>query len=154
MSPSRNGFTLIEVAFSIAILAFALVTMIGLLTVGLSAEKSSVENTRMAAMAGYVMASERMNSFTNVSASGYTTNYYFDLQGNATNAASTATAPYLECIVTNNASAINTNTGIADFTILNPVSGITNVVPMKMLFIYPLPAPANTNVFYFNRSNE
>jgi len=145
MSPSRNGFTLVEVAFAIAILAFVLVTLIGLLAVGLSTQKASVENTRMAAMAGYVMASERMEPFATVSSSSYSTNYYFDLQGN-TNASA---ASYLQCTVTNNASAVNSSTGISDSTILG-----ANVVPMKMLFIYPLPAPANTNVFYFNRSNE
>ena len=145
MSPSRNGFTLVEVAFAIAILAFVLVTLIGLLAVGLSTQKASVEDTRLAAMAGYVMASEHLKPYATIAVSGYSTIYYFDLQGNTNTSASS----YLECTVTNNASAVNSATGISDATILG-----ANVTPMKMAFIYPLPAPAKTNVFYFNRSNE
>lgn len=145
MSPSRNGFTLVEVAFAVAILAFVLVTLIGLLAVGLSTQKASVENIRMAAMSGYVMASEQMKPFATVSTAGYTTNYYFDLQGN-TNIES---ASYLQCTVTNAAGAVNSATGLADSSVLGG-----NVVPEEMVFVYPLPAPAKTNVFYFNRSNE
>jgi len=145
MSPTRRGFTLVEVALAIAVLAFALVTLIGLLTVGLSSQKSSLEDTRIAAMASYVMATERMNPYATVSSSSYSTNYYFDLQGST----NTVAASYLQCTVTNVASVVNSSTGIPNSIILG-----ANVVPMKMIFVYPLPAPARTNVFYFNRSNE
>ncbi len=143
---SRNGFTLVEVAFAIAVLAFVLVTLIGLLTVGLSTQKSSSEDTRLAAMVGYVIATERMKPFATVCSPTYTTStpYYFDLQGN-TNAQS---ASYLQCSVSN----VSSLSGNSSF--LGIGNGNTNIAPMKAVFTYPLPSQVKTNVFYFNRSNE
>lgn len=138
MPSHRQGFTLVEVAFAIALLAFAMVTLIGLLAVGLSSQKASNEDTRIAAMVGYVISTERMRPFATVAGTGYTTNYYFDLQGN-TNASG---ASYLKCTV-NNVSASNTS-----------ILGTTNVATMQAVFVYPLPAATRTNVFFYNRSNN
>ena len=154
MSRYRHGFTFVEVTIAIAILAFSLIALIGLLGIGLSGEKSSSDDTRTAGMVDYVIASERKNAFTNVSAVNYATNYYFDILGN-TNSQS---ASYAQCTVTN----VSTNT----VSSANPTgqtmwtnSGIvgTNVASMKAVFTYPLTAPAAnrmTNVYYFNRSNQ
>ena len=135
----RRGFTFVEVVFAIAVLSFALIGMLGLLSVGFSTQKSSAEDTRLAAMAHYVMATEHMKPFADVTGAGYTATYYFDLLGN-TNIASTS---YLSCVVTN-------------ITAVTPATG-TNLVPMQAVFTYPLAAPAanrKKNVFYFDRAND
>lgn len=153
MSPNRYGFTLVEVTIAIAIFAFALIAMAGLLIVGLSSERSSSEDTRKAAMVDYVIATERSDSFADVSAADYSTNFYFDVLGN-TNSQSDA---YAQCTITNVStnSIVSSNTG-STITLTN--SGIVgpNVASLKAVFTYPLTAPATnrvTNVYYFNRSN-
>jgi len=139
MSSGRRGFTLVEMAVAIAILAFVLVSLTGLLSVGLSTQKSSLDDTRAAAVAQYVIAMEHMNSFANVSVSSYTTNYYFDLSGNT----NTAAASYYQAKVSN-ISSFSGNSGLLG----------ANVAPMQLMLTYPLPACTKTNVFYYNRSNE
>ena len=144
MSPRRNGFTLVEMAVALAVLAFAMVTLIGLLAVGLSSQKSSTEDTRLAAMVGYVISTERMRTFVTVSNPSYTTNYYFDIQGNT----NTQSASYLRCTVTNVSSSNSS------------ILGGTNIATMQAVFVYPwvagtpLSAGTKTNVFFYNRSNN
>jgi uncharacterized protein (TIGR02598 family) len=145
MSRNRLGFTFVEVTIAIAILAFTLIVLIGLLEIGLFSEKASSDDTRMGGMVDYVIATERKNSFANVSAESYTTNYYFDILGD-TNA---QTAAYVQCTVSN----VSTNSigSLTNSAVVGP-----NVAPFKAVFTYPLTAPAanrTTNVYYFNRSN-
>jgi uncharacterized protein (TIGR02598 family) len=155
MLRNRNGFTFVEVTIAIAILAFSLIALIGLLGIGLSGEKSSAEDTRFAGMADYVIATERNNTnstFATASAANYSSTYYFDLLGN-TNSQSAA---YALCTVTNISTNSIVTSNTPSTTLVNSNVVGSNVASFKAVFTYPLSAPAAnrmTNVYYFNRSN-
>ncbi|MEI9997964.1 MAG: hypothetical protein WDO13_01760 [Verrucomicrobiota bacterium] len=112
---------------------------------GLSTQKSSSQDTRLADMMGYVMATERTKPFATVAAPGYVSvPYYFDLQGN-TNAPS---ASYLQATVSN-VSGVGSNAAL-----LGIGNGNTNLAPMRAVFIYPLPRRPRPMSSISNRSNE
>ncbi len=146
----RRSFTLVEVILAVSLLAFALVALIGLLGISLSSEKSSSQDIQLATEVSYVLTTERTNSFATVAAAGYGRNYYFDFAGNflGTNRPAATDPPpaYLLCIVTN-VGGLSTNAAFLG----------ANIAAMRAMFTYPIFAPAGsqqTNVIYFNRSNE
>lgn len=80
-SSTRHGFSLVEVILSLGIVSFALVAMLGLLSVGFNASKQSTEDTLISTMTSKITSELRGTS--SVTAATMTTpkEYYFDAQG-------------------------------------------------------------------------
>ncbi len=87
-----------------------------------------------------MITTESLKSYAVVSAAGYSTTYYFDLNANT----NTPSASYFKCTVTNIAS-LGSNPAF--------LASNTNFAPMQMTLAYPISAPVNSNVFYYNRAN-
>ena len=122
------GFSLIEIMLALGVLSFALVSIIGLLNVGLSASKAAQIDTTKAAVTRSILSSLR----TDVS-SGYSggTNW-FNFDGSTNVGASGA---YFQCVVATNA----------------PPAAIpaVNMIAIRIEFQYPLSAASpnrTTNV--------
>src|SRR5437764_7218016 len=59
---SSNGFTMVEIAIAVAVIAFALVAIIGILPAGLQVQKENREDTLMAQDGTYFMEAIRNGS--------------------------------------------------------------------------------------------
>ena len=79
----RRAFTLVEIVLALAVLAFCLVSLFGLFSVGLSNSRKSDENTAIAGMSSQVFGVLRAQ---NTNAAGQTVSFYFDADGQMTNA--------------------------------------------------------------------
>lgn len=75
----RAGFSMVEVVMALGIVSFALVSIFGLLSVGLQANKQSGSDTVVASMTAQVTS--RIQSGKDSVAAGATANYFFDNQG-------------------------------------------------------------------------
>lgn len=64
--PSSRGFGLVEIAISLAIISFALVSLIGLMAVGLEAGKASREDTMVAALIRSEVTKLASQGYTNI----------------------------------------------------------------------------------------
>jgi len=87
------AFSLVEIVLAIGIVSFALLGMMGLVSVSFQSERSSASDTDLAALSQQVFSSLRSRPFTNLS----DTNYFFDADGSLTT--NSAGAVY-ECAVT------------------------------------------------------
>ena len=132
---NRNGFSLVEVVMALGIVAFALVSMLGLFSVGIGASKHSGEDTEVASMSAQVMS--RLRNITN-SAVPATTNLYFDYQGRFTNTANSQYG-YYECRLTTQSAS---STEISSDT--------TSLIKAKMTFCWPSSTSQrpNTNIVH------
>ncbi len=130
----RRAFTLVEVVLAIGVLSFCLITLLGLLGVGLGNGLKSNDDTVLASMAWE--AANNLRSETNL-AGGFTTNFYFDHTGQSLTSASGA---YFKCAVTTN----NPTAGQA------PASIDTNLVLAALQFTWPasLANAPHTNTVY------
>ena len=88
-SNRQPGFSLIEVVIALGIMGFALVSILGLMTVGLHSSKTSREYTLLSAMAQEVIADVRSQPYDTLATQTYT----FDEEGNLT----TGTDAVYEC---------------------------------------------------------
>jgi uncharacterized protein (TIGR02598 family) len=135
MSERRGeAFTLVEVVIALGVLSFCLITLLGLLGVGLNNGLKSNDDTTVASMTWEV--ANNLRSETNLPA-GFFTNYYFDHTGQATN---TVSAAYYSCRVTTN----NPTTSQA------PQPLDTNFIIATLQFTWPtsvIPSP-HTNTVY------
>lgn len=132
---NRGGFSLVEVVMALGIAAFALVSMLGLFSVGIGAGKHSGEDTEISAMSLQVIS--RFRNITN-NAIPASTNLYFDYQGRYTNTANPLFA-YYECkLTTQSASATEIS------------SDTTSLLKAKMTFCWPSTAAQrpNTNIVH------
>lgn len=75
----RAAFSMVEVVVALGIISFALVSIFGLLSVGLIASKQSGQDTVVASMAGQILS--RIQSGKDTLTVGTAINYYFDNQG-------------------------------------------------------------------------
>lgn len=94
-----RAFSLVEVVISLAVISFALLTLLGLFGVGMASGRKSGEDTSLASISWQVLTD--LQSQTNFKAaaiaSSASTNYIFDYTGQPTNA---ETRPYFACQVT------------------------------------------------------
>lgn len=98
------GFSLVEVAIAMGIISFALVALLGLLSVGVRAGKDSHDDT-MAAEISRVAFSEWKSGTNNFSMGDSTmTNYYTYDAKRLSGAGSSA---YFECLILNTTHSIN-----------------------------------------------
>ena len=78
----RNGFSLVEVAMSLAIVAFASVTMVGLIPFGLTSFHQAMNNTVESSIVQNLTNNILLTSFSNLQAmAASNTKYYFDSNG-------------------------------------------------------------------------
>ena len=136
---SSHGFSLIEVAIAMGIVAFVLVALMGLLSVGLNSGKKSSEDTQVASMASQLAGLWR-NSTSNHLTPKTTRLYYFDRDGQQTNTTQAAAAFYACKVVAGN---------VAPSEI---AADTTNLVRVQMIFTWPAHLPEgsrpNTNIVY------
>jgi uncharacterized protein (TIGR02598 family) len=132
-----SGFALVEIAIAIGIMAFALVAILSLLSVGLKAGRDATDDTVITTMATAVIGQLRATnrSVAQLTAlNGTATNYYFDSSGGGwtTNdfGASNASSLY-ECKVEFTNSFSNTTAS-------------SNVILARLMFAWPVQAaPSN-----------
>jgi len=93
-----RAFSLVEVVISLAVISFALLTLLGLFGVGMASGRRSGEDTSLASIAWQTLTDlqSQTNFKAQAIASGVTTNYFFDYTGQPTNA---ETQPYFACKV-------------------------------------------------------
>jgi uncharacterized protein (TIGR02598 family) len=82
---ARRAFTLVEVVVALGVFTFCSVSLVGLFSVGLSNSRKSSEDTAIASMSSQIFDILRAE---NTNAAGQTLTYYFDVDGQMTNAAS------------------------------------------------------------------
>ena len=73
------AFGLVEIAISLGIIAFVMISLLGLMVVGLDAGKLSHEDTVIAAMAKTVLTDVRTNSYASLA--GMRETRYFEFDG-------------------------------------------------------------------------
>lgn len=74
-----RGFSLVEVVLALGVISFAIVSLLGLMTVSTGASRLSDEDTVIAAIARQVDTELRNTTFANLPATG--TAWYFDNEG-------------------------------------------------------------------------
>jgi type II secretory pathway pseudopilin PulG len=132
LRPSRDralrSFTLIEVVLAIAVIAFVLVSILGLMTYSQQLVKQADTYSRLSNVAAQVLGQFDRQPFA-ISTNCAATNavYYFSYEGLPTN----STAAYFQCNVTN-----------ANL----PHSLLTNVMQIQLNICWPVPVLNNTNV--------
>jgi uncharacterized protein (TIGR02598 family) len=85
-SSRGRAFTLIEVVFALAVASFGLVSMLGLLCVGVQTAHEAISTTTEAEIAQQLANQLQLGAYSTVSSSP-STNFYFTQEGFATNAA-------------------------------------------------------------------
>jgi type II secretory pathway pseudopilin PulG len=123
-----NSFTLVEVVFAIALIAFVLISVLGLMTYASQLVQQADTYSRLSNVVGQVSAKYDSQPYS-VSTNYATTNmvYYFTSEGLPTNKASA----YYQCNVTN-----------ADLSTWT----LTNVMQIQMTITWPQPRPTSTNI--------
>ena len=107
---SLASFSLVEVAIALGIVTFAIVSLFGLLVVGMQANRASQGDTALALASKYVLSSLRT---TNVWPASQT--IYFDYQGVATNISRQPTF-YTNITTTAASTTANLTTVVMTFT--------------------------------------
>lgn len=134
--PGRLGsFTLVEVVIAIGVIAFVLVSILGLMTYASQLVQQADTYTRLSSVTGQVLAQFESQPYT-VSTNCATTNavYYFTHEGLPTNSASA----YYQCNVA--------NANVAPWT-------LTNVMQIQMSIRWPKPQFTSTNVIITSTLN-
>jgi len=134
-TPKPNSFTLVEVVIAIAIIAFSLISILGLMTYTSQVLQQSDTYSRLANVSGQVLAQYDSQPFS-VSTNCALTNasYYFTYEGLPTNSA----GAFYQANVTN----------------ANPVGWtLTNVMQLQVTIRWPKPQFINTNVIITSSFN-
>lgn len=130
-----NSFTLVEVVIAIAVIAFSLVSILGLMTYASQLVQQADTYSRLSRVTGQVLAQLRSQPYA-VSTNCATTNavYYFTYEGLPTN----SLGAYYQCNTTN----------------ANPSTWtLTNVMQIQLTVRWPMPQFANTNVIITSTLN-
>ncbi len=125
------AFSLVEVVIALGVISFALVSMIGLMGVGINASRQSSENTALTAMISQVLGKVRASSNAPPA-----TNFFFDADGlPLTNSA----GAIYQCAVS------STNPPATE---ISDVSG--NFLKATLVFTWPVSAavPPHTNAVH------
>jgi type II secretory pathway pseudopilin PulG len=134
--PSDLGsFTLVEVVIAIAVIAFVLISVLGLMTYASQLVQQSDTYSRLSHISGQVLAQLNSQPFS-VSTNCATTNavYYFTAEGLPTN----GTSAYYQCNLTN-----------AD----SPNWTLNNMMQIQISIRWPKPQFVNTNVIITSTLN-
>ena len=130
-----SSFTLVEVVVAIAVIAFVLISILGLMTYTSQLVQQADTYSRLAVVSDQVLAKFGSQPFS-VSTNCARTNaaYYFTYEGLPTN----STAAFYQCNVT------NANT---------PAWTLTNVMQIQISIRWPKPQFSNTNVIISSTLN-
>ena len=130
-----SSFTLVEVVIAIAVIAFVLVSILGLMAYASQLVQQSDTFSRLSNVSGQVLAQFESQPYS-VSTNCASTNavYYFTSEGLPTNNA----GAYYQCNVTN-----------ADL----PTWTLTNVMQIQVSIRWPKPQFTNTNVIITSTLN-
>lgn len=130
-----NSFTLIEVVIAIAIIAFVLVSMLGLMTYASQLGRQADTYSRLSNVMGQVLAQFNSQPYS-ISTNCATTNavYYFTYEGLPTN----SSGAYYQCSVTN-----------ADL----PPWSLTNMMQIQVSVRWPKPQFTSTNIVITSAAN-
>lgn len=136
----KFAFSLVEVVIAVGLVSFALLALVGLLTVGLKSSRESAEDTILSLCTETTQALVRAEGFSQVSANaayapGDTTpDFFFDSGGIVQTDSAGAplraqnTNSLYGCLVTRSAPALSQPT--------------TNLLVYQLKFVWPLAAPA------------
>ena len=128
----EKAFSLVEVVMALGVISFALVGMLGLLSVGFTAAKKSTNATNVAAIASQVASTIRNDTTITTAAlsamaapGGTPKNYYFDYSGMMQTAQNTDSR-YLCEVWTKTVSAVTSLSGytVLVMTVSSPVSAL------------------------------
>jgi len=125
-----RAFTLVEVVIALAVVSISLVVLLGLFSTGLVSSRKANNDTNLSAIVWQVASSLRSQTAANLT---FPTNYYFDINGESTNNANTAT--YYKC-------AINAAPSTFDNAITNSANppayfAAANFTNVQLLISYP-----------------
>jgi type II secretory pathway pseudopilin PulG len=124
----QESFTLVEVVFAIAVIAFILISVLGLMTYASQLVQQSDTYSRLSAIEGQIFARFDIQPFsTSTNCANTNAVYYFTAEGLPTNSA----AAIYQCNVT--------NADPAGWT-------LTNVMQIQVTIMWPKPRFTNTNV--------
>lgn len=128
---AEKAFSLVEVVMALGVISFALVGMLGLLSVGFTAAKKSTKATTLAAISSQVAAVIRNNTnFTSAQLtllSGNPTNIYFDYSGRMQSSKDQGSDSYYLCEVRTRAvTAVSSLSGytVLVMTVSSPVKAL------------------------------
>lgn len=122
---ARSGFTLTEVAIALGIVAFVLIPLLGLMSVGMGAGRHSIEDTVIAGLTKMVLTDLKTNSYSNLPT--YSSTRIFDYSGKPT-----ATNGYFSCSVSGAAHAATHP--------LQDLTSVANAVRVTLTFTWPIGA--------------
>ena len=153
---SVEGFSLVEVVIAIGVASFCLIAVLGLLPVGMKANKDSSNQTTAAGLAMAIASDLKATPATTPAISTNSTTYRLSIPP-AGSAATTSTL-YLSEDGSTNASASDFKSSYrATVTITPPASGLKSATAARILVTWPATAAvSNTssleNLIYLNRN--
>jgi len=136
-TPPRRlaSFTLVEVVIAVAVTAFVVISILGLMVYASNVVQQSDKYARLASVASQVQAALDSQNYNGIRKTGLTTNltYYFTSEALPTNSA----AAFYQCDVTNSAPTSSS---------LNDLFGNSFIEPVQIKIRWPKPIFSNTNV--------
>ncbi len=125
---ARHGaFTLVEIALALAVISFALLALLGLISVSLQASKNANHDTQIALASEYALSLLTSQPYATLAGASATTNY-FDYQGAPTTQSSVTDPAVFNCIIQ------TSTTNMAPFSWAN---GNTNLIAVELTFTWP-----------------
>jgi type II secretory pathway pseudopilin PulG len=133
--PGAGSFTLVEVVIAIAVIAFVLVSVLGLLAYTSQLVQQADTYARLSNVGGQVLAQINSQPYTvSTNEAGTNAATYFTYEGIPTN----STGAYYQC----------------NFTNANPSTwGIPNVMQIQLTIRWPSPQFVNTNIIITSAVN-
>jgi uncharacterized protein (TIGR02598 family) len=150
-SLSGRAFTLVEVVLALGVVSFGLISMLGLLTVGLKTFHDAMSQTTETEIAQQISNQLQLANFSSISGIKNSSNYYFTQEGlQLTNGSSTSTAP---------ASTVYTASVAAPSVLAVPgvTSSTSSLATNTMTFvisIWSVNSPQTTNAFAIQIANN
>ena len=141
-TPKLCGFSLVEGAISLGVVAFALTGIVGLLSATLKTSKSSMDDLLVSEMTSDLVNTLRKQDFTNISANP--TNVFFDVSGKRINGVDSATGVIsnvpAESAVSQGAVYVCAPTVTSDTSM--EANGIPNLWRISLKFRWPAGNPS------------
>ncbi len=133
------AFTLVEVVLALGVASFGLISMLGLLSVGLRTAHDAISTTTETEICQQLANQLQLSNYSTISTSGPTT-YYFTQEGFATN----------------QANAVYTATVSAPTTLTAPGNTPANSANMKsvVISIWSVSSPQHTNAVPIEIANN
>ncbi|MBC8002242.1 MAG: hypothetical protein H7X97_06610 [Opitutaceae bacterium] len=141
-----RGFSLVEITLALGIASFALMAIMGLLSLTLTTSKSSMDDTLLAKMTGDLVNTLRKQDFSNIQNAA--TNVYFDISGkrlNSLNPTGVIDGMLVPDAVSKGAIYECAPVVTADTTTLNPDGTTPNLWLITLKFRWPAGVTSTVN---------